>query len=114
MPDFFVSDPSDTLFTLRDKEGKVIGSIDAIDIIDILRESREKAEDSGDINNWFIYFDKNLNNRTGVRVSKTQAILLVREAEIAFSSLKKSGSEDLEQQEPLEETTPSQNETTES
>lgn len=114
MPDFFVSDPEDTLFTLRDKEGKELGSIDAIDIIDILRIAREKAEDAGDLNNWFVYFDKDMMDRIGVRVSKTQAILLVREAEVAFSSLKKSGLEDSEQQEQLEESTTSQNETTES
>lgn len=112
MPDFFVSDPEETLFNLRDPKGELLGTVDAIDIIEFFRNSREKAEEVGDASIWFTFFSKEMLDKTGVKISKTQAIMLVRESETAFMSLKKSGLESSDQQEPLEESSTSLQETT--
>ena len=114
MPDFFVSSPEVTQFKLKDENGNLLGTVDAIDVIEMVREAREDARESGDIKNWFTYFSKSFLDTTGVKMSKTQALILIGESEKSFLLLKKSGSENLKQQEQLEETIPSQNETTES
>lgn len=113
MPDFFVSSPETTQFNLRDDKGNLLGTIDAIDIIESVREARDNAKDSGDVRNWFTYFSKYIFDIAGVKMSKTQALLLIGEAEKSFLLLKKSGSENLKQQDSSEEATTSQNETTE-
>ena len=111
MPDFFVADPQETLFNLRDPEGKLLGSVDAIDIIEMTRNSRDKSLETGDPDNWFIYFNQSMNKKSGVKLSKTQALMLIQEAEKCFIKLKKNGSEKLEPQEPLEESPTSADET---
>lgn len=111
MPDFFVADPQETLFNLRDAEGKLLSSIDAIDIIEMVRSARDKSYESGDPDNWFIYFSQSLNKKSGVKLSKTQALMLIQEAEKCFVKLKKNGSKELEPQEPLEESPTSASET---
>jgi len=103
MPDFFVADPQETMFNLRDSEGKLLSSVDAIDIIEMTRNARDKSFESGDADNWFIYFSQSLNKKSGVKLSKTQALMLIQEAEKCFVKLKKNGLEKLEPQEPLEE-----------
>jgi glycogen debranching enzyme len=114
MPDFFVSDPEETQFNLKDKEGKVLATVDALDIIYAMHSARDSAYESGDTQNWFMYFDKNFYDLTKVRLSKAQAVVLLRQAEESFEKLKKSGSPELNQSDISEEPEASQNETTES
>lgn len=103
MPDFFVADPQETMFNLRDTDGTLLSSIDAIDIIEMVRNARDKANESGEFDNWFIYFSQSLNKKSGVKLSKTQALMLIQEAEKCFIKLKKNGLKESEPQEPLEE-----------
>lgn len=111
MPDFFVQKPEDTTFKLRDDENKVIGTVDAIDVIDMLQVSRGLAEKAGNTDNWYIYFSKSFLDLTGVKLSKTSAVMLINESNKIFDTLKKNGSKELEQSDtPTPEST-TQNET---
>lgn len=114
MPDFFVSNPEETVFNLRDAKGNLLGTIDALDIIQTMNYARDSAFDSGNVQNWFLYFDKRFHELTNVRISKTQAVILLREAEQSFDKLKKSGLEEQKPQEHSEESENSPTETTES
>lgn len=114
MPDFFVCDPEETLFNLRDMEGRLLGTVDALDIIYTMQTAKERASESGSVQNWFMYFEKTFFDITGVKISKTQAILLLREAEASFEKLKKSGLAEQKPQEQSEELETSPTETTES
>lgn len=114
MPDFFVADPEETLFNLRDMEGKLLSTVDALDIIYTMQTAKEKASESGSIQNWFVFFEKIFFDATSVKISKTQAILLLKEAEASFDKLKKSGLAEQKQQEQSEEQETSPTETIES
>ena len=114
MPDFFVSDPEETVFNLRDSQGNILGTIDALDIIQTMNYARDAAFDSGDVQNWFLYFDKKFQELTKVKISKTQAVILLREAEQSFDKIKKNGLEEQKPQESLEELKTPPTETTES
>jgi len=96
MKEFFVNDPEDSQILLTNPNKDSV-PVEAVDVIDLFTESRKSSQEAGNPREWHLYFQREFKLLTGLKIGKTDAVLLYREACELVNTLKKNGSDDLEQ-----------------